>query len=142
MNNTSRFFTLICSVLIGLSALVSCDKENEQEDPEGVGVFILSNATTTPLFYFPEGTSDTLMIDTFALEVFEVYKAENSIASPEEFYEGKPLLIYKWNIDSTKLVQTYKEFPVVDSHWGVQKKDKLEYGVTHYTLFLHPGLLE
>lgn len=141
MNKTSRFLAIGISALIGLSTLWSCDKESEQENPEGTGIFVVRNGTTTPLYYHPDGTQDTLLIDTFSLTPIEIYKEEESQASPMEFYAGKELILYKYNTAGTKLVETYKQSPVVNSEWIVQKKDDLEYGVTQYTLLVNQTML-
>ncbi len=142
MNKTSRFLTLGISALIGLSALVSCDKEIEQNDPEGTGIFVISNMSSTNLFYFPEGTTtDTVVIGEFAVEPIVVYKSVNSQATPTEYFLQKALILYKFDDDSLNLVETFKQYPVSTTEWVSQKKDALEFGVTQYTLLLDSNML-
>lgn len=146
MNKTSRFLTIGFSSLVALSAFWSCDKINEQDNPEGTGIFIIRNATATPLYYLKASDqTDTVFIDSFALEPIEVYKKEESQASPAEFYfdNGIPLTIYKLNqTDSVTLDPTYVQNPVTNQAWLAQKNDDLEFGVTQYSLQISQSMLE
>ncbi len=145
MNKTSRFLTIGFSLLVGLSALWSCDKDSEQDDPEGTGIFIIRNGTTTPLYYLKAANeTDTVFIDTFALAHIETYKEVESHATPAEFYfeNGLPLKLYKLDNDSVTLVETYAQYPVTTSGWLSQKNDELEYGVTQYSLHILPSMLQ
>lgn len=141
MNKTSRFIALGFSALIGLSTLLSCDKDIEQDDPEGTGIFVISNESSTNLFYLPEGSTDTVVIREFTVEPILVYKSVNSVASPMEYFLKKQLVLYKFDNDSINLVETYKQYPVSNTEWVSQKKDDLEFGVTQYTLLLDSNML-
>lgn len=143
MNKTSRFLAIGTSLIIALSTLWSCDKDSEQDNPEGTGVFIIQNASETPLYYLKaDDITDTVFIDSFAVDVIEIYKEEESQATPLEFYSGKEFILYKLHTDGVTLVETYKEHPVTNQGWLIDKKDLLEYGVTHYSLYIYDNMLD
>ena len=142
MNKISRILAISFSLLIASTTLWSCDKESEEDTPEGTGVFVVSNATNIPIFYLVDGSPDTVVIDSASVAPIVVFKAENSQATPAEYFLGKQFTLYKFDQDSIHLVPTFTDYPVTNELWVPQKKDDMEFGITQYTLFVTQGMIE
>ncbi len=143
MNKTSRFLAIAILLVFSLTALWSCDKENEQDTPEGTGIFLILNNSKHRLYYLKdEDPTDTLVIDSAQMVPIEVFVEEESHASPSEFYAGKKLLLYRIHeIDSVTLIPAYEQKPVINSLWIWDKKDDLEYGVSQYKIIISDNMI-